>query len=102
MKKLCIALILALSLVSQAEAIEIIVNLGSQQRPYHNDRCAPYPPMVYQGTKHYYDSHTSRYSNGYVVQDVTDHYIDGTRPGTGRVYREVNSQVWWNGHYINR
>ncbi len=102
-KKLFIALVLISTFVSTAEAVAIIIDFGGNQRGCRdNYYCPAPPPMVYQGTRYYYDSCTSRYSNGYVVQDVTDHYIDGTCPGSGRVYREVNSQVWWNGHYINR
>ncbi len=101
MKKMLIAFVLTVMFASTVEAVAIIIDFGGS-RGHCCDNYRPAPPPVYQGTRYYYDSCTSRYSNGREVHDVTDHYIGGTCPGSGRVYREVDSQVWWNGHYINR
>ena len=100
--KIVLALLLLVMVASSASAVEVIINLGSPREGYHQDCCPHRPPMEYQGTEHGYDYRSSRYSNGYEVVDVTDHYVYGTKPHSGRVNRSVNRKVWFNGHYINR
>ena len=99
--KIVLALLLLVLVASSANAVEVIINLGS--RGHCHQDCRPHrPPMEYQGTEHGYDYRSSRYSNGYEVVDVTDHYVYGTKPHSGRVNRSVNRKVWFNGHYINK
>ena len=99
--KSVLSLLLLMLMASSASAVEVIINLGSRGH-YHQDCCPHCHPMEYQGTECGYDYRSSRYSNGYKVVDVTDHYVYGTKPHSGRVNRSVNRKVWFNGHYINR